>query len=136
MAYREMTDAEKAQLKKLLAKQEADEKHNAEFLKEAKRKKQEVAKALGLLTAEEAKQQADKAAEEARAAVAARYAKQSETADRLTKAAKQYGCGVSELLTYIETPRQVEYYRERHGQDGQSAGASRPIQAGLFGRGN
>lgn len=134
MAYREMTAAEKAKLKELLAKQEADEKHNAEFLKEAKRKQDEVAKALGLLTPEEAKAKADKAAEEARATVAATYAKRTETADRLATIAKQYGCSVSELLTYIATPRQVEYYQQRHEQGGQAAGASRPIQPGLFGR--
>ena len=108
-----MTAAEKEKLEELLKKQEEADAQQRDFLREVRAQKDEVLKALGAVSKEEADQlKAD--AEDARKSVK-EAAEAKTTAAKLQEIADSYGCSVGDLLQYIATDRQVSYYRSSHG---------------------
>ncbi len=82
-----MNKREEERLNALLAKKEAEEKADKEFFKQVKKRKDEVLKVLKV---------------------------DSYYEDRLDSIAKKYGCTKIELLEYIETDRQINYYKNYH----------------------
>lgn len=86
-----MNKREEQRLNELLAKKEAEEKADKEFFKQVKKRKSEV---LKVLKVEEAAVPAPSMIE-----------------NRVKEIADLYGCTVNELLTYISTDRQVNYYK-------------------------
>ena len=75
----------------LLAKKEAEEKADKEFFKQVKKRKDEVLKVLKVDIS-------------------------NDYENRLKKTADKYGCTIVELLDYIETDRQISYYRKYFGE--------------------
>jgi alpha-galactosidase/6-phospho-beta-glucosidase family protein len=84
-----MNKREEQRLNELLAKKEAEEKADKEFFKQVKKRKDEVLKVLKVDIS-------------------------NDYENRLKKTADKYGCTIVELLDYIETERQVSYYRNTH----------------------
>ena len=84
-----MNKREEQRLNELLAKKEAEEKADKEFFKQVKKRKEEVLKVL-------------------------KVDNSSDYENRLKRTAEKYGCSIAELLDYIETDRQINYYRNYH----------------------
>lgn len=89
-----MTERERKRLDELLAKKEAEEKADKEFFSKVRSRKAEVLKVLGV------KEEAPKEAEP-------NYYER-----RLFEIADKYGCMPMDLLDYIETERQISYYKK------------------------
>lgn len=87
-----MNKREEERLNALLAKKEAEEKADKEFFKQVKKRKDEVLKVLKI--------------EEAAASGPTLMEQQ------VIEIAEMYGCTVNELLAYISTDRQVNYYKK------------------------
>ncbi len=87
-----MNKREEQRLNELLAKKEAEEKADKQFFKQVKKRKEEVLKVLKV---------------EGAAAPAPNYYE-----ERIKQIASKYGCTEMELLDYIETERQINYYRK------------------------
>lgn len=83
-----MTEREEQRLNELLAKKEAEEKADKEFFKNVKKRKAEVLKVLGV--------------------------KEQEYNKELRDVAELYGIGVWDLIDYIKTEQQVNYYKRTH----------------------
>lgn len=86
-----MTEREEQRLNELLAKKEAEEKADKEFFKNVKKRKAEVLKVLGV------KEQEYNIYEK-----------------ELRDVAELYGIGVWDLIDYIKTEQQVNYYKRTH----------------------
>lgn len=84
-----MTKREEERLNALLLKKEAEEKADREFFAQVRRRKAEVLKYLGVNSYE----------------------------SELDILAHAYGCTIDELLKYIATQRQVDYYKRTHIKD-------------------
>jgi hypothetical protein len=87
-----MNKREEQRLNELLAKKEAEEKADKEFFKQCKKRKDEVMKIL-------------------------KVDNTNYYEDRVKQIAGKYGCTEKELLDYIETERQVSYYRNTHRKE-------------------
>lgn len=122
MTYKKMTEQQKEQLAKLLKQQEEDEKHDADFFKEVRARKAEVLEALNAVSADDAKEQTAQAVAEAKA-----DATQSAAAERLERVAEAYGCSVSDLLDYIASEKQTNYYKNTHRQSPKQAQAEASV---------
>ena len=85
-----MNKREEQRLNELLAKKEAEERADKEFFKQVKKRKDEVLKVLKV---------------------------DSYYEDRLKRIADKYGCTSIELLEYIETERQINYYKNHLSKD-------------------
>lgn len=82
-----MTKKEQERLNALLLKKEAEEKADKEFFAKVRKRKDEVMKVLKIDTYYE---------------------------DRLNEIAEKYGCSKIDLLEYISTDRQINYYRRNN----------------------
>ena len=87
-----MNKREQERLNALLAKKEAEEKADKEFFKQVKKRKDEVMKVLN--------------------AAAPKVKAPNYYEVRINEIAQKYGCTANELLDYIETDRQVSYYKK------------------------
>jgi phosphopantetheine adenylyltransferase len=85
-----MNKREEQRLNELLAKKEAEERADKEFFKQCKKRRDEVLKILKV-------EEPDTYYE-----------------DRIRSIADKYGCTARELLDYIETDRQINYYKNYH----------------------
>lgn len=85
-----MTKREQERLNALLLKKEAEEKADKEFFAKVRKRKDEVMKVLKIDTYYE---------------------------DRIKQIAVKYGCTEMELLDYIETDRQINYYIKYASKD-------------------
>ncbi len=94
-----MNKREEERLNALLAKKEAEEKADKEFFKQVKKRKSEVLKVLKI---EEAAAPAPKMEDPT----------PNYYEVRIGQIAAKYGCTEMELLDYIETDRQVSYYKK------------------------
>ena len=94
------TEAERAKLSELQAKQAAAEESWRDLMRTVRAHKADVLRELHAV--------AD--AEALRAAGAEAQA----TRDSVERVAKAYGCSVADLLDYIGSDRQVDYYRKTH----------------------
>lgn len=92
-----MNKREEQRLNELLAKKEAEEKADREFFKQVKKRKSEVLKVLKI---EQAAAPAPKMEDPA----------PNYYEVRIRQIAAKYGCTEMELLDYIETDRQINYY--------------------------
>lgn len=97
-----MNKREEERLNALLAKKEAEEKADREFFKQVKKRKSEVLKVLKI---EEAA--APALEEDLKEDLIPNYYE-----ERIKTIARKYGCTEMELLDYIETDRQVNYYKK------------------------
>lgn len=97
-----MSDKERDKLRELQAKAKRVERAEKEFFANVQERREEVLKYLN----------ADVMSDEERAA----YDEECRILDRLYDIADQYGADVNELLTYIASEQQVNYYRSTHGQ--------------------
>lgn len=97
-----MNKREEERLNALLAKKEAEEKAEKEFFKQVRKRKDEVLKHLKV-------DEAPKIPIEELKEAPNIYEM------RLGEIAEKYGCDKFALLDYIETPRQIEYYRKYYG---------------------
>lgn len=84
-----MTKREEERLNKLLEKKEAEEKANKEFFSQVKKRRSEVLKVLCAPDLDSS------------------YV-------RLKDIAAKYGCDIPTLLDYIETDRQISYFKKFH----------------------
>lgn len=97
-----MSDKERDKLRELQAKAKRVERQEKEFFANVQERREEVLKFLN----------ADVMSDEERAA----YDEECRILDRLYDIADRYGADVNELLTYIASEQQVNYYRSTHGQ--------------------
>lgn len=88
-----MTDREQKRLEELLKKKEAEEQHDREFFAECRKRKDEVLKAVGATTSTENEKNA---------------------VAWLTSIAKLYDTDMNTLLKYIQSERQVSYFKSNH----------------------
>ena len=96
-----MNKREEERLNALLAKQEAEEKADKEFFKQVKKRKDEVLKVLKV--------------DQAAAPAPKEDPEPNYYETELNRIAGLYGCSKFELLEYIETDRQINYYKRMHG---------------------
>ena len=87
-----MNKREEERLNALLAKKEAEEKADKEFFKKCKKRRDEVLKVLN--------------------AAAPKVETPNFYEERVNEIAQKYGCTAKELLDYIETERQISYYKK------------------------
>lgn len=97
-----MSDKERDKLRELQAKAKRVERAEKEFFANVQERREEVLKFLN----------ADVMSDEERAA----YDEECRILDKLYDIADRYGADVNELLTYIASEQQVNYYRSTHGQ--------------------
>jgi coenzyme F420-reducing hydrogenase alpha subunit len=97
-----MSDKERDKLRELQAKAKRVERAEKEFFANVQERREEVLKFLN----------ADVMSDEERAA----YDEECRILDRLYDIADRYGVDVNELLNYIGSDQQVNYYRNTHGQ--------------------
>lgn len=97
-----MSDKERDKLRELQAKAKRVERAEKEFFANVQERREEVLKFLN----------ADIMSDEERAT----YEDECRILDRLYDIADRYGADVNELLTYIASEQQVNYYRSTHGQ--------------------
>lgn len=97
-----MSDKERDKLRELQAKAKRVERAEKEFFANVQERREEVLKFLN----------ADVMSDEERAT----YEEECRTLDKLYDIADQYGVDVNELLNYIGSDQQVNYYRNTHGQ--------------------
>ncbi len=88
-----MTKREQERLEALLQKKEAEEKADKEFFANVRKRKDEVLKVLGANGTEP---------------------EENYFETRLRDIAEKYGCSVYDLLNYIETDIQINYYKRNH----------------------
>lgn len=86
-----MTEREKKRLNELLAKKEAEEKADKEFFNQVKKRKKEVLKVLGVKEAEP-----------------------NHYDQELRCIAYEYGITVENLLWYIKSEQQINFYKRTH----------------------
>ena len=99
-----MNKREEERLNALLAKKEAEEKADKEFFKQVKKRRDEVLKVL-------------KVEETAAPTPEEKDPEPNYYEDRIKRIADKYGCSVFDLLEYIETERQINYYRKYASKD-------------------
>lgn len=97
-----MSEKERDKLRELQAKAKRVERAEKEFFANVQERREEVLKFLN----------ADVMSDEERAT----YEEECRTLDKLYDIADQYGVDVNELLSYIASEQQVNYYRSTHGQ--------------------
>ena len=97
-----MSDKERDKLRELQAKAKRVERAEKEFFANVQERREEVLKFLN----------ADIMSDEERAT----YEEECRTLDKLYDIADQYGVDVNELLSYIASEQQINYYRSTHGQ--------------------
>lgn len=86
-----MTEREKQRLNELLAKKEAEEKADKEFFRNVKKRRAEVLKVLG-----------------------AKEAETNHYEQELRCIASEYGITVENLLCYIKSDQQINFYKRTH----------------------
>lgn len=86
-----MTEREQQRLNELLAKKEAEEKADKEFFKSVKKRRSEVLKVLGVKEAEP-----------------------NHYEQELRCIAYEYGITVENLLRYIKSDQQINFYKRTH----------------------
>lgn len=97
-----MSDKERDKLRELQAKAKRVERAEKEFFANVQERREEVLKFLN----------ADVMSDEERAT----YEDECRILDKLYDIADQYGVDTNELLNYIGSDQQVNYYRNTHGQ--------------------
>lgn len=97
-----MSDKERDKLRELQAKAKRVERAEKEFFANVQERREEVLKFLN----------ADVMSDEERAA----YDEECRILDKLYDIADRYGVDTNELLNYIGSDQQVNYYRNTHGQ--------------------
>ena len=97
-----MSDKERDKLRELQAKAKRVERQEKEFFANVQERREEVLKFLN----------ADVMSDEERAA----YDEECRILDKLYDIADRYGVDTNELLNYIGSDQQVNYYRSTHGQ--------------------
>ena len=97
-----MSDKERDKLRELQAKAKRVERQEKEFFANVQERREEVLKFLN----------ADVMSDEERAT----YEEECRTLDKLYDIADRYGVDVNELLSYIASEQQINYYRSTHGQ--------------------
>ena len=97
-----MSDKERDKLRELQAKAKRVERAEKEFFANVQERREEVLKFLN----------ADVMSDEERAA----YDEECRILDKLYDIADRYGVDTNELLSYIASEQQVNYYRSTYGQ--------------------
>lgn len=87
-----MTKREEERLNALLQKKEAEEKADKDFFAQVRKRKNDVFKVLGIAEAPSS----------------------DEYYNKLLSISTMYGCTVPELIDYISTERQIDYYKRFH----------------------
>ena len=93
-----MTEREEKRLNELLAKKETEEKADKEFFKNVKKRRAEVLKVLGIKEQEEPQ---------------TNYYEQE-----LRRMADMYGIDIWDLMEYIKSEQQINFYKRTHQNKG------------------